>query len=548
MVSLQANSAKLVSELAKSKKNVNSWAKDIRAKVNSLATAFAASALATGATIVAIVNGHSEEIDRLAKKAGSLRIDTSGLQRLRYQAGLSGVSTESLDKSMTKMLKTVSDGKAGLSTAVRALDDLGLSAERLSQMNSDDQFYAIAEAMNGVQSQADKTRIAMDIFGRSGSDLLNMFASDLKATGAEFDSLGASMTSQQAAMVEAYVDAKAKLSTIWDGFLNQMTIRLAPLMKDFANYISQIAIEFGGLDKVAASVVSGIATGVGFVADVFYGWQLVIKGVRIVILKLAETAAKAFKFIYSQYYDLIKLINKDALPPDFFGGMSDSFSKEADKIKKEFDDLLAKDRPSIAIDSAVAKMQSEVVKAGKDNRVKNVTASNTEASKQNTAATDALTAAIKTPSKTAASGFSSSAWEKVFGKQDDVANKNLKVSQIFSDYARSLNAAINRQDTNSMAYFVEQTQRTIDGLAGRGPNGLNFGSDRSYDIDGMQSVLDRLIQKMNDTPETVGSIDINVAADGKTISGKLMGDPAFLKQLKQFVDNSTKETARAVAR
>lgn len=540
VVTLGANSAQLVTELAKSKRGVKKWSTDIRAQSNTVAKALTATTIAAGAAIVAIVNGQAAEIDRLAKKASSLSIGTSKLQKIRYQGELSGIDPAAMDKSLSKMLKTVSDANAGLSTAKRAFDELNLSAAGLQKMSTDQQFYAIAQAMNGIENQSDKTRIAMDIFGRSGADLINTLTSDLKATGAEFDSLGVAITSQQAAMVEAYNDSKSKLGTLWDGFLNQMTVQAAPAFKMIIDYVSQSVIEFGGMGKVASSVVNGIATGAGFVADVFYGWQLIIKGVQIAFGYLAKGALTALGVVYDKYASLREFMDSDFKRSNFFDGMADSFEFQTKKVQTELDKLLSKGRPSLLIDAKIKKIQADVAKAGNT-----VTEKNTSSQKDNTAATKSLTSALDKSKKAPAS---TDAWKKIFGpdKKDD--SKNLKMSHIFSDYAKALNAAINRQDTNSMAYFVEQTQRTIDGLAGRGPNGLNFGSDRSYDIDGMQGVLDRLVDKMNETPEKIGSIDINVSADGKTVGGKLMGDPAFLKQLKQFVDSTTQETARAVAR
>lgn len=541
VVSLKANSAQLVSELAKSNKKVSSWAASVRSKVNSLTKVFAASAVAAGGAIIAIVNGQAAEIDKLAKKAATLKIDTSDLQKLRYQAALSGVSTDSLDKSLTKMLKTVSDAKNGLSTATRALDQLGLSADTLSTMSTDQQMYTIAEAMGSIESQADRTRIAMDIFGRSGADLLNLFASDLDKVGEEFDQLGAGITKQQAAMVEAYSDAKDKLGQVLEGFSNQLTVQLAPAFQVMVDYISQSVIEFGGLGKVAASVVGGIATGVGFVADVFYGLTLVIKSIQVVFGTAAKYMNKWFDLIYDKYAKLQEFLDKDFKRSDFFSGMSDAFEYETNKISTELDKMLTKGRPSLEIDARIAKIQSEAAAAGKVANEAGIKATN-----KNTTAIEALSGSIKTPDKTSSVG-SSSAWEKVFGKQDDAANENLIISRQFADYAKALNASINRGDQNDIAYFLEQTQRVINASAGRLNGPGNFGADRSHDIEGMQSILDRLVDKMNQETEQVGSIEINVAGDSKTISGKLMGDPAFLKQLKSLIDNNTNSVSKAVA-
>ncbi len=547
VVTLGANSAQLFTELNKSKKGVKKWATDIRAKSNAVATALVGTATAAGATIVAIVNGQAAEIDRLAKKASALDIDTSGLQKLRYQADLSGVSNDQLDKSLTRMLKTVSDGKAGLSTATRAFDELGISVDSLEKMSTEQQFYAIAEAIKGVENQTDKTRIAMDVFGKTGADLINTFNSDLSASAAEFDSLGIAITSKQAAMVEAFNDSKTKLNSIWDGFKNQMTIQLAPAFQILIDYVSESVVEFGGLGNVATSVVNGIATGAGFVADVFYGWQLVIKNVQILFGKLASSALSALGAVYDKYASLRELMDDDFKRSNFFDGMADAFEFQTNKIDTELDALLKKGRPSLEIDARIKSIQDKVNAAGQGAGTgpAALTNKNTDSTDANTAATKNLTEQIK---KSPLGNSNSSIWTDIFGsgKADD--KKNLLVSDTFKSNAKSLNAAINRRDANDIQYWVERTQKTVDALAGRGENGISFGSERTHDIDGMQAVLDRLVEKASAEPETIGSIDLNVSADGKNLTGKLMGDPDFLKQIKQLVDNTTKETARAVAR
>jgi len=560
VVSLKANSAQLVSELAKSRKKVSSWAKNVRSTANTVGKAFVASAVAVGAAIVAIVNGQAAEIDKLAKKAAALQIDTGDLQKLRYQAELSGVSTDGLDKSLTKMLKTVSDGKAGLSTAVRAFDELGLSADSLSNLSTDQQFYAIAEAMTGVESQADRTRIAMDIFGRSGGELLNTFKSDLSGVGEEFDSLGVSLTKQQAQIVENFNDSKTKLSTIWDGFLNQVTVRVAPAFQELINYITETTASSGGMGKVAVGVMESIASAAAFIADGFRGVKLVITTAWLGITKLSAMLIETVRSLESVYIDIMALVGKEIKP-----SVSLKLDAEAEKMKigemqKQIDEMLNGELASTKVKKYFSGLNDRMNSIVASQSVDDVTKRNTDTTQRNTAATEQLNSTMKgfgatgTPLKTpkqsgaaAGSTGSSAAWEKVFGKQDDAAEKNLKISHIFSDYAKALNASINRGDKEDIIYFTEQLQRTIDGLAGRGPTGLSFGSDRTYDIDGMQSVLDRLVDKMTETPKSVGTIDINVATDSKTISGKLMGDPAFLKQLKSFIDNQTNSVSKAVA-
>lgn len=542
VVTLGANSAQLVTELNKSKKGVNKWASDIRSKSSAVATALTATTIAAGATIVAIVNAQSAEIDRLAKKASELDVDTSALQKLRYQAELTGVATEGMDTALGKMLKTISDGKRGLSTAVDAFDALGLKAEDLDKLTTDQKFYAISEAFGNVESQADKTRVAMDVFGRAGRNLLNTLGSDLNASAAEFDKLGISITSQQAAMVEAYEDSKTKLGTIWDGFLNQVTVRVAPAFQDLIEYITETTVASGGMGNVAVTVMESIASGAAFISDSFRGIRLVATTAWLGITKLSAMLIETVRSLESVYIDIMALAGKEIKP-----SVSLQIDAEAEKMKigqmqKDIDEMLNGELASTKVQKYFAGLNDRMNSAASLTTATDVTKSNTDTTQANTTATNKLTDELK--KSTSAGG----AWEKIFGQTATGEKRNLKVSQPFRDAARSLKTAIDGQNTRDIARFLERAQQSLDAAARRGGNGLTFGSERTSDIDGMQAVLDRLVNQIDKQPEKVGSIDINVTADGKSLTGKLMGEPAFLKQLKQFVDNSTKETARAVAR
>lgn len=547
VVTLSANSAQLITELNKSKSSVAAWVRDVRKKTNTAVKALAATTVATGAAIVSIVSGQAAEIDRLAKSAAKFGMDTEALQKIRYQGELTGVAVNTVDMALQRMTRRIAEAAQGTGEAKGALQELNLEASVLAGMSPDRQFYAISEAMKDVSAQGDKVRLSMKLFDSEGVALVNTLASDLAASASEFDSLGISITRQQAAMVEAFNDSKIKLNSIWDGFKNQMTVQLAPAFKILIDYVSESVVEFGGLGNVATSVVNGIATGAGFVADVFYGWQLVIKNVQILFGKLASSALNALGAVYDKYASLREFMDDDFKRTNFFDGMADAFEFQTNKIDTELDALLKKGRPSLEIDARIKSIQDKVNAAGQGAGAgpAALTNKNTDSTDANTAATKTLTEQIK---KSPLGNSNSSIWTDIFGsgKADD--KKNLLVSDTFKSNAKSLNAAINRRDANDIQYWVERTQKTVDALAGRGENGISFGSERTHDIDGMQAVLDRLVEKASAEPETIGSIDLNVSADGKNLTGKLMGDPDFLKQIKQLVDNTTKETARAVAR
>ncbi len=271
VVSLAANSAKLKSDLKKSGKDVDSWAKSVSKKGKLVGAVFAAAGLSLAGFItaktIATVNRYAIEIDKLAKSASKLDILPAALQKLRYQAALSGVGVEGLDKALEKMADSVGSAAAGSGEAMKALQELRIDAEKLKGLSIDQQFNVIAEAMKGVSAQADKVRLARDIFGRAGGDLVNTLSSDLKAVSAEFDALGLGITKNQARMVEAYNDAKHKLSTIFGGFGEQLTVALAGPFTEIVKWVTEVAQKMGGFGNVAKLVADGFIRAMAGIVD-----------------------------------------------------------------------------------------------------------------------------------------------------------------------------------------------------------------------------------------------------------------------------------------
>jgi len=247
---------------------------------------------AVGVALVAIVKKTAEKIDQISKEARKLDITTEMLAGLGHAAKLSGVSTEKMGKSLVKMTKSVSEANAGLSTQVRAFGDLGLEVDDLIKMDAGEQFLAIADALQDVENHSDKVRISMDVFGRTGGDLLvtmEQGAEGIRKAIEEAKRLGITFSEEQGAMVEEANDSMTKLGAIAEGAMNQLTIGVAPFISLWSDAMTEAALEgesmtdrvTGGIEKIV-KVIGVLGNAVNLVKGViqfaFGGIQLVIFG------------------------------------------------------------------------------------------------------------------------------------------------------------------------------------------------------------------------------------------------------------------------------
>jgi len=191
----------------------------------------AIAAAAAGAALAVVVGKSLERLDTLAKTSDKLGITTEKLSGLQMAAQLTGVEVAAMGDGLQKMQKNIAEAARGTGEAVESFELLGISAAELISMTPDEQFIAIAEAMQGVTTQADKMEIAMGIFGRGGGGLLNTLAlgaEGLREIQGETEALGVAFSRLELAQVEAANDSMLKVKTAIQGVADKLAIALAP--------------------------------------------------------------------------------------------------------------------------------------------------------------------------------------------------------------------------------------------------------------------------------------------------------------------------------
>lgn len=200
--------------------------------------------------IFGLVNSTATLGDKVAKTADKIGLTTTALQELRYGAERSGLSTQKLDSSMERFVKRLGEGALGKGEARAAYDELGLSAEALSKMAPEQALAAVAEQMKTVEGQSKKVALAAMMFGREGTDMVNMlkdgsagldqFSKDAVATGY--------VLSEEAARdAEKFKDALLDTQLGMAGLKNTIGSALMPIVTDMMKDMSGWMRENRGL-------------------------------------------------------------------------------------------------------------------------------------------------------------------------------------------------------------------------------------------------------------------------------------------------------------
>lgn len=112
----------------------------------------------------------ADDLNTMSKVTG---ISTAELQKYKYSADLLDVSVETIAKSQVKMKKSMYSAQQGSSSMAEAFATLGVAIEDSNgQLRSqDDVFTESIKALGQMENETQRDAIAMQIFGKSASEL-----------------------------------------------------------------------------------------------------------------------------------------------------------------------------------------------------------------------------------------------------------------------------------------------------------------------------------------------------------------------------------------
>lgn len=114
---------------------------------------------------------YSDELDRTSQSIG---IATDALQEWRYVASLSAVGTDELNKGMFTLAQNMQKASDGGEEQQKAFSRLGIKLKdgKGNLRAVDDIMSDVVNNLQGMEDGAKKTSIAMDIFGKTGKDMI----------------------------------------------------------------------------------------------------------------------------------------------------------------------------------------------------------------------------------------------------------------------------------------------------------------------------------------------------------------------------------------
>lgn len=271
--------------LVKALRGASKDLQDFGKTVASIGAGMAGLGAAIGGSILLAANEFSQVGDQLHKMALRTGASTEALSALKHAASLSGSSIEEVEGALKKMQRAMSEAVAGEKTAVEAFDALGLSAADMLAMTPDEQLKAIADSLVSIEDPALKAGAAMEIFGKSGTNLLPMLAdgsAGIEAMMQEAKDLGLVMSTDTVASAAALKDAMDKVKRTMASVTHAIGEAVAPVLTEMGERAAKVIAVISKWIRANGALVVGI----GSVAGTLFAVGSAITGVGLTIAGL----------------------------------------------------------------------------------------------------------------------------------------------------------------------------------------------------------------------------------------------------------------------
>jgi hypothetical protein len=229
VVSLSANTAQFTSAMDKAAYQSQKRMGDMMKAANQLGSAIGASMAAGAVAMSVAIKAAIDRADELGKSAQQLGVSTEALAALQYAADLSGVSAEGLSASINKLNKSIAEGNP-------AFEAMGVSVKGANgDLKTADVVLAeVAEKFAGYKDGAEKSALAMEIFGKAGAamiPLLNGGAEGLAAAKSEAESFGMVLSTDVTRAAESFNDNLTRIKKTQEGLVTQLAAQMLPTLE-----------------------------------------------------------------------------------------------------------------------------------------------------------------------------------------------------------------------------------------------------------------------------------------------------------------------------
>ncbi len=341
-------------------KNVGEAAEDTEKKTSGLASGLAkglvtglaalgtaaAGAVAGLASLSKETAAYADEINTASVVTG---LSTDTLQEYKYAADLIDVSLDTFTNAIKKNTASMDKARDGSSKYAEAYKALGVSVTDAdgNLRDSETVFWEAVDALGQMEEGAERDAVAMDLFGKSATDLnplINLGSEGMRELADEAHSVGAVMGTEALSNAQELQDGLDRLSGGVEGAKHALGAVLMPQLTELAGEGSSLLGTFtnalnesqGDWSSISTIIADTISQAVEFIIGELP--KFIELGVKIVTA-LLESLIASFPSLIEGFTELFPMLLEGAI--DLFMVMIDALPVLIQALAENLPDIVA---------------------------------------------------------------------------------------------------------------------------------------------------------------------------------------------------------------
>lgn len=287
-----------------------------------------AAAITGGVTaITKIAESASSAADKIDKMSQKIGVSRQAYQELDFICSQSGMSVDTLQAGMKTLVSSMDKAASGTKANVEIFEKLGVSVTKAdgSLRSQEDVMWETLSALQGMTNEAEKARLASQLFGKSGTELLPL----LNSASGSIEEMKQKAHDLGLVLSDDTIDAGVKLTDTMDQAKRALSAvgttlgaELIPYVQKGAEYVIAHMPEIREGAKKVAEVIGEIGGEIGKVIKWFTELDDSQQKTILKMIGLAATAGPVLSIVGKTITVGGKLISGAGKVTKAIGGIS----------------------------------------------------------------------------------------------------------------------------------------------------------------------------------------------------------------------------------
>lgn len=258
---------KSISKTEEKAKSTHSTLADGIATAAKWGTAIVGGATAAASGLTALATSSAATADNVDKMSQKIGVSREAYQELDFICSQSGMEVDKLQSGMKSLVSAMDGAASGTKSNIEQFSKLGISVTDANgnMRGSEEVMWETLSALQGMENQTEKARLATELFGKSGTELmplLNGASGSIEEMKQKAHDLGLVLSDESIDAGVSLTDTMDQMKRSLSGVVTRLGAELMPVLQQVCqaviDYMPQIISFFDELSPIFSTAFSGI--------------------------------------------------------------------------------------------------------------------------------------------------------------------------------------------------------------------------------------------------------------------------------------------------